>query len=113
MGFVAGGSFSTYLGLAYRNKGFDELRPGKFALLGAVLGGLLVPTFEFFPGIVLFLGLPFPEAMAAGVALAVTLGGATAYGTVRIAQHAALSAGKGSKPELRAGGGPFLSEEVE
>jgi len=58
MGFVAGGSFSTYLGLAYRNKGFDELRPGKFALLGVVLGGLLVPTFEFFPGNALLLGLP-------------------------------------------------------
>jgi hypothetical protein len=113
MGFVAGGSFSTYLGLAYRNKGFDELRPGKFALLGAVLGGLLVPTFEFFPGNALLLGLPFPEAMAAGVALAATLGGATAYGTVKIAQHAALSAGTGSGPELGGGARALVSEEVE
>ena len=30
MGFVAGGTFSTYLGLAHRNKGLEELRPWRF-----------------------------------------------------------------------------------
>jgi hypothetical protein len=111
MGFVAGGSFSTYLGIAYRNKRFDELRPGKFAMLGAVFGGLLVPTFEFVPGIALFLGLPFSGAMAAGVALAATLGGATAFSTVKIAQQAMLSAGAGSNPELGGDGGALAIEE--
>jgi hypothetical protein len=113
MGFVAGGSFSTYLGIAYRNRDFDELRPGKFALLGAIFGGLLVPAFEFVPGIALFLGLPFFGAMAAGVALAATLGGATAFGTVKVAQQAALTSGTESMGELEPGAGVLISPRVE
>jgi hypothetical protein len=113
MGFVAGGSFSTYLGIAYRNKNFEELMPGKFALLGAIFGGLLVPAFEFVPGIALFLGLPFSGAMAAGVGLAATLGGATAFGTVKVAQQAALTSGTESVGELESGAGVLASPELD
>lgn len=100
MGFVAGGAFSTYLGLAYRNRGFDELRPRRFALVGAVFSVLLVPTFTFLPGLGMLLGGSFNGAVAGGIALAAALGGVTAFGTVKIAQNAALEAGPQSGERL-------------
>jgi hypothetical protein len=103
MGFVAGGSFSTYLGLAYRNKRFEELRPRRFALVGSVFAGLLVPGFSFVPGMGMFLGGSFYEAMAWSVALAAALGGVTAYSTVKIAQAAALSPGTGALEDSEIG----------
>jgi hypothetical protein len=112
MGFVAGGTFSTYLGLAHRNKGLDELRPRRFALVGAVFSGLLVPTFTVLPGLGILLGGSFNGAMAGGIALAAALGGATAFGTVKIAQNAALTSGTQSGASLSPGRQRRLTEET-
>jgi hypothetical protein len=88
MGFLAGGVFSTYLGLAYRDRGFDEFRPGVFAVVGGFFGGLLLPSFELLPRLAAFMGASFPEAMGLSIALAALLGGATAYGTIKVAKGA-------------------------
>jgi hypothetical protein len=112
MGFVAGGTFSTYLGLAHRNKRLDELRPRRFALVGAIFSGLLVPTFTILPGLGMFLGGSFNGAMAGGIALAAALGGLTAFGTVKAAQKAALITSPPSGSELGPGRGELLKDET-
>jgi len=116
MGFVAGGSFSTYLALAYRNKGFDELRPWRFAFIGAVFGGLLVPVFGTVPGLVpglgMYLGASFFEAMAASVGVAAVLGSATAFSTVKMAQSAALGSGSRGAGELATEDLPLIADET-
>lgn len=110
MGFVAGGTFSTYLGLAYRNKGMDELRPWQFGLVGAVFSGLLVPTFTILPGLGMLFGGSFTGAMAVGIALAAALGGTTAFSTVKIAQNAALTGGAEPPGRLGPAQGTLLAE---
>jgi hypothetical protein len=116
MGFVAGGTFSTYLSLAYHNKDLAELRPGRFAMVGAVFGGLLVPIFGTVPGLLpglgMMLGGSFYQATGAAVVLAGVLGGGTAFSTVKIAQGAALGPGSEGMEELESAGSPLLAEKI-
>lgn len=93
MGFVAGGSFSTYLGLAYRHRGIGELSPGLFAVVGGAFAGMLPPIFTLLPGLAMFLGASIPEALAWTSAISALLGAGTAYATVRIAQAPMLVSG--------------------
>ena len=111
MGFLAGGTFSTYLAVAHRHKRFDELRPGRFAVFGGIFAGLLVPVFSLIPGLGMLLGGSFYGAVAGSVGLAVVLGGVTAFGTVKIAQNAALTSGSESPPELEPGVRELVAEE--
>ena len=113
MGFVAGGTFSTYLGLAYRNKRLEDLRPGLFALIGGAFAGLVFPMFTFATGLGMFLGASFYGAMAGGVAIGAVLGGVTAFGSVKIAQKA-LASGEKGPDELEPGQEGLLpNPEVE
>ena len=71
-GFLTGGAFSVVLALAYRNKRLSEINASGFALFGgfvAVVFSLIVPG-----------AAPFVAAV---------LGGATAGGTIKVAQRAA------------------------
>ena len=85
VGFLSGGAFSLFLGVAGRNKRLDELNAGLFGLGGAVTAGLFLPVFTL---VVNGLGgVPFSLAATAIISgIAATLAGATAYGTIKIAQ---------------------------
>lgn len=84
-GFLCGGAFSLFLGVAGRKKQLDELNAGLFGLGGGIAAGVALPVFTTVVN-----GLSgFPTPMAAlGVmsGIAATLGGITAYGTIKIAQ---------------------------
>jgi hypothetical protein len=100
MGFVAGGAFSTYLGLS-RTKKLEELDLRILGVLGAVCGVAMVPIFGWLPVVISSLGPSFPVVFEVGAAVAGVLGGATAVGSVKIAR-AALTAGSDSHPRLEA-----------
>jgi uncharacterized membrane protein (DUF485 family) len=101
MGFVSGGAFSLYLGIAGRDRRINELNPGKVAFGTGVTVSLLMLVF-----LVLFVALRgFPVVwVPALLASAITGGiaGATALGQVKIAQKS-LSPGEGDRPELEPG----------
>jgi hypothetical protein len=100
MGFVAGGAFSTYLGLS-PTKRLDELDLRVLGLLGGVCGVAMVPIFSWLTAVISALGAPFPVVFGIGAAVAGVLGGATAVGSVKIARRA-LGAGSGASPRLEA-----------
>ena len=100
MGFVAGGAFSTYLGLSPAKK-LEELDLRVLGVLGAVCGVAMVPIFSWLPAVISALGPSFPVVFGVGAAAAGVLGGVTAVGSVKIAR-AALTAGSGSAPRLEA-----------
>lgn len=91
-GFLSGGAFSLVLGVAGRNKSLEELNAGLFGLGGAVTAGLFLPIFTM---VVSGLGgLPVPLAATAIISgIAATLAGATAYGTIKIAQTSSRQLG--------------------
>ena len=101
MGFVAGGAFSTYLGLSPTRK-LDGLDLRVLGVLGGLFGGAMVPIFGWLPAVVSSLGLSFPVAVGSAVAIAGVLGGATAVGSVKVAQAGALRPGTESGPQLEA-----------
>jgi hypothetical protein len=95
IGFLAGGVFSLYLGVAGRNQRLRELRAGRVGLGSALTVGVVVP------GIIEFFGDPQISLMSA-VMIYSTFGvfaGATALAQVKIAQRA-LEAGDDPPAEL-------------
>ena len=99
MGFVAGGSFSVYLGLSPgRRLGDLDLRV--MGILGGVFGALMVPMFSWLPALLSFFGPPFPMAVGAMTAVASLTGAATAVGSVKLAQSTMLEPGSASGPAL-------------
>lgn len=101
MGFVSGGAFSLYLGIAGRGQRINELSPGKVAFGTGISVGLLMAVF-----VVLFVTLRgFPVAGLATIlasAIAGGLAGVTALGQVKIAQRG-LAPGAEGPSELEAG----------
>jgi len=84
MGFLCGGAFSLYLGVIGRNKRLDELGAIRYGLRGAIAAGLILPIFAFVvhgPGGFEFWLVTFLES-----AIAIVLGGISAFGTVKLAQ---------------------------
>ena len=104
-GFLAGGAFSLYLGVAARRRTLAELKPVRLGLTGGLIAGLLVPGYILWNtlGIVYISGIA-PVLVGAGATSAV-LGGLTAYGTLKLAQRGALEPGADSAWALDAGGG--------
>jgi len=102
MGFVAGGAFSAYLGLSPAKK-LEELDPRVMGVLGGLFGGAMVPIFGWLPAAISILGPSFPVSVGSAVVVAGVLGGATAVGSVKVAQAAALKAGEDSSPRLDSG----------
>lgn len=100
MGFVAGGAFSTYLSIA-PPRHLADLDLRVVGVVGALFAGAMVPLFPFLPALISILGVPFPAAVAGAIAVAGVLGGATAAGSVKVAQTAAL--GSGGEPTQQLG----------
>lgn len=94
IGFASGGAFSLYLGIAGRDKGLDELKPGWIALGTGVTVGLLMAAF-----LVLFVSLRgFPVSFGPtilGASIFGGLSGVTALGQVKIAQKGLAPGEKG------------------
>jgi len=102
VGFLSGGAFSLFLGVAGRNKSLDELNAGLFGLGGALAAGLFLPLFTIAVN-----GLGgFPVSLAATTIMsgvAATLAGVTAYGTIKIAQGGSRQISGGSMGALDSG----------
>lgn len=102
MGFVAGGAFSAFLGLS-PGKRLEELDPKVMGVLGGLFGGAMIPIFGWLPAAISLLGPSFPVSVASAIVVAGALGGATAAGSVKVAQAAALRAGDDLAPRLDSG----------
>ncbi len=87
IGFVSGGAFSLYLGIAGRGQRLNELKSGRVALGTGITVGLLMAVF-----LVLFVSLRgFPISFGPAILVSSIfggLGGLTALGQVKIAQKA-------------------------
>ena len=99
IGFLSGGAFSLYLGVAGRNKRLDELSAIRIGLGGAVAAALVLPIY----GVAVF-GTPGDFRLWADVlipsSIAFVLGGATAFSTVKIAQRGDRILAEASLDEL-------------
>jgi hypothetical protein len=103
-GFLAGGAFSLYLGIAGRNQRLGGLKPGWIALGAALTVGIGIPALG------IYFGNP-QVSLASTVLISSILGGlagGTAFGQVKIAQGA-LEPGEEAPDELDVGQEPLLS----
>ena len=111
IGFVSGGAFSLYLGIAGRDRGLNELKPGWIALGTGITVGLLMAVF-----LLLFVSLRgFPVSFGPtimGASIFGGLAGVTALGQVRIAQKA-LPVGEEGPDELGSGQERLLPDPEE
>ena len=101
IGFVSGGAFSLYLGIAGRDRRLNELKPGWVALGTGITLGLLMAAF-----LVAFVALRgFPVSVGPTILDASIfggLGGLMGLGQVKIAQKA-LTPGEAGPDELESG----------
>ncbi len=81
-GLLAGGVFSAFLGLAYRDKSLLEINTAGFTLGGALVAGLA--------------GMLLPN----GALLGAMFGGVTASGTIGLAKHASRRLSDSATEEL-------------
>ncbi len=108
IGFLAGGAFSLFLGIAGRNHRLHDLKPLRFALGSGITAGLVIPAF----GIIVNTlgGFPIPLGATVVVAsVAAVLTGITALGQIKIAQNA-LSPGEDTLHELEPGAGSLIPD---
>jgi hypothetical protein len=96
MGFLAGGAFSLYLGMDFRNRRLDELRPGWVALGTGIVVVLLLPPLGVFVG-----DAPLSRAIEI-TSITGVLAGFTALAQIKIAQKA-LTPGEEGHDELESG----------
>ena len=102
-GFLTGGAFSAYLGLAYRNRTILDIRVGRFALGGAIVAGLLSPVINLSAGLwARASGLPLLAALGPGIIWASLFGGVTAGAMIKLAQGASRQIASGSVSALEA-----------
>jgi len=97
IGFLAGGVFSLYLGVAGRNQRLRKLRAGRIGVGSALTVGVVIP------GLIEFFGDP-QISLVSAIMIYSTFGlfaGGTALAQVKIAQGA-LTAGEGGPEELEA-----------
>jgi hypothetical protein len=106
MGTIAGGAFSTFIRLRYHGHRLSDISWVRFAIAGAVVTGLFVPSFII---VMRFLtGDPFLplEALLKNGIVGAVLGGAAAGATLKLAQVAKqLPPGRGrhDQPEALEG----------
>jgi hypothetical protein len=108
MGFLAGGAFSLFLGIAGRHKRLGDLGPIRIALGTGALTCVLVPAL----GVVVnaFGGYPVTVEPAVMVAMiSGGLAGVSALGTIKVAQRA-LTPGEEGHGELESGPAQLLAE---
>ncbi|MDX1393184.1 MAG: hypothetical protein R3195_02290 [Gemmatimonadota bacterium] len=86
VGFASGALFSLVLGIAYRNRLLDDIRPVPMGILGAS-AGLMIPVTAFLAAGAA--GLVFPPAVvAANLVTAGLLGAGTSVASLKLAQQA-------------------------
>lgn len=104
-GFLAGGAFSLYLGVAARRRTLAELKPVRLGLTGGLIAGLLVPAYLVWT----ILGIGYVSGigpvLAGAGAISAVLGGFTAYGTLKLAQRGSLESGSDPIGFLERAGG--------
>ena len=86
-GVLAGGAFSAFLRVAYRDRSLLEIRVGRFALGGAVIAGLFSSTLTALARMSIGTAMPLGDLILMGV-FGAFLGGVTAGGTIKLAQRA-------------------------
>jgi hypothetical protein len=87
-GFVLGTFFATMLRLTFRGKRVADLHPGKFALIGAVVGGVGIPLFYQFLNVIS--GGPIPWSLLTNdIVWGAVVGGAGAASTIWMARRGA------------------------
>ena len=103
MGFLAGGAFSLYLGIAGRSRHLSELSPSRIAWGTGATVCLLLPPLGIFLG-------DAPVSIAIEVAMVTgVLAGLSALGQVKVAQST-LAAGERSHDELGPGQERLLAD---
>ena len=86
-GFVAGGAFSAFLRVAYRDRSLLEIKVGRFALGGAVTAGLFSSTLTALARMSIGTVMSLGDLIAMGM-FGAFLGGVTAGATIKLAQRA-------------------------
>lgn len=101
VGFLMGGAFSLYVGIAARNQTLEELQAWRFAMGSAAIAGLAIPAFAVVTtGVGGLAGAWGVIGVVSGISA--TLAGAMALGTIKVAQSALAS--DSSAGSLPAGG---------
>ncbi len=105
-GFVIGSIFSSVIRLGYRGKRLAEINPVRFALLGAVVGGVGVPLYLQTMN-VLSGGHPIAWGLVTDDAVwATVFGAAVAAGSILLARRADTLPAGPRQEELAPGGPP-------
>jgi hypothetical protein len=93
VGFASGTLFSVVLGVAYRNRVLEDIRPFSLGILGAA-AGLIIPVGSF--AILAGSGFLLPaSALVSNLLLASGLGWTTSVGSLKLAQLAPPEALRG------------------
>lgn len=106
MGFLAGGAFSLYLGVAGRERSLDDLNPLRAALGSGLTAGIAIPAFALIVNGLGGVATPIgPSLFIAGMISVLT--GFTAFGQIAIVQRELSS---GAAPDSIDGGADHLLE---
>jgi hypothetical protein len=87
LGFFAGTAFSLALTLVFRNRSLQNISVLSFSLSGAVVAAVLLPGMFFLPSL-LSGNVESAAPVVISLAVAAGLGGATAFGMIRLAKAA-------------------------
>lgn len=102
IGFLGGTGFSLALTLAFRNRTLKDVSVGAFTLVGAVAAAVLLPGMFFLPSL-LNGGIRSATSLVVSLLVAAGLGGATAYGMIRLARAAPASLASPSASRVGSG----------
>lgn len=106
MGFLAGGAFSLYLGVAGRQRSLDDLNPLRAALGSGLTAGIAIPAFALIVNGLGGVATPIgPSLFIAGMISVLT--GLTAFGQITIAKRELPT---GANPDSLDGGTDHLLE---
>lgn len=88
MGFITGAAFPSIMRLVYRGKRIQEINWWKFALAGAVVAAVFVPTFMQVLNIISGDGMVAWSLIDEDIVLAFVLGGFASAVSIKLAQYA-------------------------
>lgn len=103
IGSIAGGAFSGFIGLYYHGQRLSEISCVRFGIVGGVATGLFVPTFLQTMNLLSGDGLVPMELVLDDAIWTAAFGGASAGGSLKLAQHAETALRDGTQDRV---GGP-------
>lgn len=112
-GAILGTLFATTLRLSFRGKRIADLSPGRFALIGAVVGGVGIPLVYQFLNILSGDGPVAWKYLFDDIPWAVVVGAAGAYGTIWVARRAAVVSAERDPAEIAAPGPFGASQRIQ